>query len=145
MLSDVEEAVEHLGAVCDLAAWKIEFIISTCRLILENNFIESSSGIFKLKPCLPMGMTASPICLDIVGLSSEVKKLSNPIQSLPSPSCSISKLLQSNQIVVRCEILKDYMRYQDDTNALLSSTDKERIISIIVHISTRRRRQLHFI
>ena len=63
-----------------MTAWKVELIISLARVILNNNYVESSQGIYKLTNCLAMGMSASPACLNTVGLVSEYKGLNINLQ-----------------------------------------------------------------
>ena len=135
MLDDLELAIEHLGTVTGLDAWKIELLISFARLILQNNYIECSKGLYKLKECLPMGMSASPICLDIVGLSSEVKRISinNSLpQDLP---LQMYELLNDDEISLEGN-LRSYMRYQDDTKAIAYSQKQTNIKFIILNIGT---------
>ena len=130
-LSDLEEAVLHLGEATNLCYWKIELTLDLSRLILQNNYVESSQGIFKLQECLPMGMPASPAGLDIVGLSSEVKRFQTKqfkFTELPSNlkstlNCSLEKLV-------------NYTRYQDDTNIVASSTEPEDLKNLTLNIGT---------
>ena len=122
LLNDLELAVEHLGMITGLSDWKIELIIDICRLILNNNFIECSQGIFELRNCLPMGMSASPVCLDIVGLSSEVKRFAAH-QTLPEDIPEAVKELHSKgQLTLNCTP-SEYMIYQDDTKAIFHSKE----------------------
>ena len=70
-LKDLEEAIEKSADILDIEYWKLETIISIARLVLNNNYIETSSGIFKLDDCLAMGNKASAAGLNLVGLVRE--------------------------------------------------------------------------
>ena len=135
MLDDLELAIEFLGSVTGLSDWKIELIISFSRLILQNNYIECSIGLFKLRECLPMGMSGSPICLDIVGLSSEVQRISIHNSLSPNLPSHLYTLLSENELTLRGTV-QTYMRYQDDTKAIAYSKEKTDLKFIILNIGT---------
>ena len=60
MLGDLEQSIEYVGEVTGMQAWEIELVISLSRLILGNNYIECSQGIYKLIACLAMGSSSEP-------------------------------------------------------------------------------------
>ena len=118
MLNDLESALEFAANTLNLEAWKLELLISLSRLILNNNFIETSSGIFHLSNCLAMGNSSSGACLDLVGLTSEIQKLHPGSNSLPTP--------QPNM----------YFRYLDDTKAVLDNQKRDDNATIITNVGT---------
>ena len=82
-----------------------------------------------------MGMSGSPICLDIVGLSSEVQRISIH-NSLPSNlPIQLYDLISDGRLTLRGN-LQSYMRYQDDTKALAHSKLKSDLKFIILNIGT---------
>ena len=118
-LKDLEEAVEYVGEHTGLEAWVIELIIKLARLILKNNYVETSKGVYHLTTVLPMGMGASPVCLNIVGLASEHRRLvSQGARSTTMGDC------------------KSYQRYLDDTRTLGESKNVDGIKDIIMNIAT---------
>ena len=114
-LLDLELALEKAAEILDLEAWKLELLISLARLILRNNYVETSKGIFKLTEVLAMGNSSSGACLDLVGLTAEFTKLASST-SAPTPLPSL------------------YFRYLDDTKAILELSTKEETSSAIINI-----------
>ena len=67
-------------------AWKIELMKNLVDLVLGQNYVETSGGVFKFKKVLPMGYILSGEALDIVSLAHEMEELlhlggSNDIQN----------------------------------------------------------------
>ena len=79
-----------------------------------------------------MGMTASPASLDLVGLASEISRLSQYRQSrMPEP---LTTFLSKDNFNKSKEAIKDYSRYQDDTLVVVSSNSTNKIKHLVLNI-----------
>ena len=103
-------------------------MIELSRLILENNYVEASIGIFKLQNCLPMGMPASPVGLDIVCISSELKRFQIDTFNVKTPFCLTPWCLPSNN-----NHILSYLRYQDDSKVVACSPKPEDLKNIVLN------------
>ena len=133
-LKDLEEAIEYAGEVTDLEPWLLELIISVARLIISNNFVETSQGLQSLTAVLAMGMGASPACLTLVGLVREhhkfMKKYVEPL------SDNMKEVFNSAQIVPAQTNIKTYKRYIDDIHNILEADENTDLKDSLANIIT---------
>ena len=119
-LQDLETAIEKAGNILDMDSWKVELLISMSRVIIKNNYVQTSTGIYHLQDCLAMGNSSSGACLNLVGLTSEFHKISPP----PSPH---------NKGPLQPSI---YFRFLDDTKAIMECNDPSNMSASIINIGT---------
>lgn len=119
-LADLEAAIEIAGEFLDMDSWKVELLICMARVILTNNFVQTSQGTFLLQKCLAMGNSASGACLTLTGLTSEYQKLS------PTFSPGLHNILTPSA----------YFRYLDDTKGIIEGDSGDNIKETIMNIGT---------
>ena len=115
--------------------WKCGLLLKMIKLVMRNNYVETSVGLYLFKPVLPMGYKISGEALNTVLLLSEIERFD---------SCGISELknypLDFVDISVKKESLmtrgvKDYNRYVDDIFTMVCGNDIETIMEGILGIS----------
>ena len=133
-LKDLEEAIEYVGEETSMEYWKTELIISLARLILDNNFVETSAGLAKLTSVLAMGMGASPACLNLVGLAAEHRRIvKEPSDKSKAPVNPVNVVDTHGKPFSDCLA---YRRYLDDTQALGESKYAMGVKKMIMGIAT---------
>ena len=115
-----QTALEQAGDILKMEAWKTELLISMARVILRNNYVQTSSGIYLLQSCLAMGNSSSGACLTLVGLTSEYHRLTPPHNP------------KNNNLLCPSA----YFRYLDDTKAIIESNNKVSMAATIINIGT---------
>ena len=134
LLHDLEASLESAAEITGLEAWKLELVISLARLILKNNFVETSCGYFRLTDCLAMGNSSSGACLDLVGLTREYYRV--------GMSCNITldnritNQTSSEINSINMSPLLSYKRYLDDTNGIFESDCPDKVMSCILGVGT---------
>ena len=128
---DVFKAVITATELLKVNDWRRDLILKLIELVLGNNYIESSTGIFQLGDCLPMGSSASQDCLNIVGMISELALFENTssedeiqvtIDDIFDVEIVMEKNTKKNLSLINSEKshLKLYKRYIDDTHNVCS-------------------------
>ena len=140
---DVFKAVIIATELLQVNDWRRNLILRLIELVLGNNYIESSTGIYQLGDCLPMGSSASQDCLNIVGMISEFALFENA-----SSEDEINVTIDDNfdvEIVMEKKMKKNlsltnseksqlilYKRYIDDTHSVLSGENLSEMKSVII-------------
>ena len=157
MLScDIQEAYSNVTAVmiktsievvCKFLGyeeWRKDLMKKIIDLVLDNNYVETSTGIYLFKPVLPMGYKCSGECLDIVGVAGEITKLFNlgkigadkfglPVSELTNyPEDLVEIGVEKESSMARG--VRKYKRYVDDTFGIVSGEQVEVISDGIMAI-----------
>ena len=142
---DVFKAVITATELLKVNDWRRDLILKLIELVLGNNYIESSTGIFQLGDCLPMGSSASQDCLNIVGMISELQLFENAttsdeIKVIVGDNFEVNIVIQKNtkhkDSLTRSEKgqLKLYKRYIDDTHSVCSGENLTDMKNIIIKV-----------
>ena len=130
----IKNAIERVCGFVGYDEWKIELMVKLVDLVLGQNYVETSEGLFKFKKVLPMGYKMSGEALDIVALADEMTVLYNlgekgqilrvgigELRSYPEEMVdnSVQREVSMNKAV------KSYRRYVDDTHAQIGGTIEE--------------------
>ena len=156
MSADIQEAYtnitakminESIGFVCkylDYPEWKIELMKNIIILVLKNNYVETSVGVFLFKMVLPMGYKLSGEALDIVAISGEMSKMLNlglPVRN--NIGMPIGEILEYPEDLVEADVenevnmargIKNYKRYVDDTHGIITGNEVGMIINGLLAI-----------
>ena len=144
---DVFRAITLLTKEIGAEYWKRDLVMKLTELVLSNNYIEASVGIFKLQECLPMGSSCSQDGLNVVGILHElelfegisknvkVKTYVNDIFEVEieveeTSDEKIDKLSDNEKLD-----LIDFMRYIDDTQAVISTKNYKITKELIMKMS----------
>lgn len=140
----INSSIEYIGKILSYPVWRISLMKKLIELVLSNNFVETSVGIFKFGEVLPMGYRLSGEALDIVALSGEVNKMMNlgrvnsesigmPIGELMDyPEEFAEKSVQYEDKTARG--IKDYKRYVDDTHCIIRGEEVKDIVDGLLAI-----------
>ena len=126
------KAINRLNKIALFDDWKIQLLEKLVKLILRNNYVETSGGIYLFKPVLPMGYIISGEGLNSVALSGEVDRLfysdgvSNEcrvkIAEINNYPMELVDYSVEREGAMGCSIRK-YKRYVDDSHAIISGSD----------------------
>ena len=151
--ADIQEAYTNVteGMICKAVVllntrfnvynqWKCDLLVKMISLVLRNNYVETSIGLYWFKPVLPMGYKISGEALNTVLLFSEVERLTD-VGSLNNKG--VSELKEYPQSLVNVSVhreihmvrgVKNYKRYVDDTFSMVSGCDIETIVDGILGV-----------
>ena len=140
----INRAIESVFSILGYEDWKIDLLKKIIDLVLSNNFVETSTGLYQFKMVLPMGYRLSGEALDIVAVSGEMTKMFNlGVHDDKAIGLPIGELLDYPSEIVDADIeyesnnargIKNYKRYVDDTHCLLSNDDINKIVDAILAI-----------
>ena len=140
----INRAIEIVFSFLGYENWKIDLLKKIIDLVLSNNFVETSTGLYQFKEVLPMGYRLSGEALDIVAVSGEMTKMFNlGIDDEKAIGLPIGEILEYPTEIVDADIeyesnnargIKNYKRYVDDTHCLISSDDINKIVDAIMAI-----------
>ena len=68
----IKKAIDVVSGFVGFKKWTIELMKQLVDLVLGQNYVETSGGIFKFKKVLPMGYSLSGEALDLVALAEEM-------------------------------------------------------------------------
>ena len=71
----IKKAIEIVCRAVKVKEWTIDLMKKLVDLVLDQNYAETSGGLFKFKKVLPMGYKLSGEALDIVALAEEIEIL----------------------------------------------------------------------
>ena len=71
----IKKAIEQVGEFVGYERWKIDLMKKLIDLVLGQNYVETSVGVYQFEKVLPMGYKLSGEALEIVALSEEVRML----------------------------------------------------------------------
>ena len=131
----INQAITIVGSIVKYPEWKVELLKKINKLVLSNNYVETSGGIYHFKEVLPMGYKLSGEALDIVAISGEIQKMFNlgdpskndigmPIAELTNYPEEITENDVNHEMIMGRGIAQ-YKRYVDDTHAIIKGTLKE--------------------
>ena len=142
---DVFKAIILTTALLEANDWRRDLILKLTELILANNFIESSAGVYQLGDCLPMGSSASQDCLNIVGMVNELEffenisakkefdvKINDDFEVLIRVTSQINEI--NSLTKQEKQYLKLFKRYIDDTHSVCSGKEISTMKSLIMKI-----------
>ena len=115
----------------EIPKWKNELFINIAKLVLNNSFVQTSGGFYKLSSCLPMGLNCSGECLDLVCLVSELAfkgKIIFPEFSPCSERHDKWTILDEGRI---SSMIIKYLRYRDDTFTYGNAENQEGVKDLI--------------
>ena len=148
---DIEEAYTNIsdemiknaiGVVCRavrVKEWTIELMQKLVDLVLEQNYAETSAGLFRFKKILPMGYKLSGEALDIVALSNEMEILQlngevnqgnvaiRELKNYPEEFVDISVETE----LAMSKGVKKFKRYVDDVHSQIAGTKEEVLRGIL--------------
>ena len=114
-LENLKYAINMASRELEIPSWKTRMFIKMAELVLENSFVQTSGGIYKLGSCLPMGLGMSGESLDLVCLVCEINlfgKVIAPELSRCSEKYPDWVLEDEGKLM---EAVIQYFRYRDDT------------------------------
>ena len=140
----INESIEVVCKYLGWKEWKISLMKKIIILVLGNNFVETSTGIYLFKMVLPMGYKLSGESLDIVGIAGEMSKMLNlgkegstnlgtpvgEIQDYPEEIVDVD----ASRECTMAKNIKKFKRYVDDTFGIISGDKIEEIIDGILAI-----------
>ena len=135
------KAVEYLNKRFNIySGWKINLLVKLIQLVMRNNYVETSCGIFLFKPVLPMGYKISGEALNTVVLFGEIERFGCIGESLcfglgelkDYPGEFLHLCVQNEVQMVRG--VKMYKRYVDDTFTLIVGDDSQTVLDGILGI-----------
>ena len=133
-VGNLKYALKFAARALGIPEWKDQLFQEMASLILENSYVETSGGIFKLGPCLPMGLGMSGESLDLVCLVSEIGLFGKEV---PAELSRCSELYSEWGIEDETKLMDSvikYFRYRDDTFTLAlvngERTPKETIMAL---------------
>ena len=131
----IKTAIRTICEFLEVDEWKIDLMSKLVDLVLDQNYVETSVGLFKFKKVLPMGYKISGEALHIVALADEMVALYNlgrnkcmeanlGIGELRSyPSEFVDNNVQKEMSMAKG--VKKVRRYVDDTHAHIAGTTEE--------------------
>ena len=131
----INNAVRTVCGFLEVDEWKIDLMTKLVDLVLDQNFVETSVGLFKFRKVLPMGYKISGEALHIVALADEMVALYNvgrkecndanlgigELRSYPSEFVDNNVQREVNMT----KGVKKVRRYVDDTHAHIAGTIEE--------------------
>ena len=140
----INSSIGYIGKILSYPVWRINLMKKLIKLVLSNNFVETSVGVFKFGEVLPMGYRLSGEALDIVAISGEVTKMMNlgkgnsdmigmPVGELMDypEEFSVNSVQYENKIA---RSIKDYKRYVDDTHCIIRGEEVRDIVDGLLAI-----------
>ena len=134
----INRSIEQVCKFIKWPEWKINLMTSLITLVLKNNFVKTSTGIYLFKRVLPMGYKLSGECLDIVGLSGELSRMFRlGDDDLKMKGLPIGELMEYPDEFVDASVEREismvngilsYMRYVDDTHIIIGGDDINEVI-----------------
>ena len=134
----INRSIEQVCKFIEWPEWKINLMTSLITLVLKNNFVKTSTGIYLFKRVLPMGYKLSGECLDIVGLSGELSRMFRlGDDDLKMKGLPIGELMEYPDEFVDASVEREismvngilsYMRYVDDTHIIIGGDDINEVI-----------------
>ena len=135
-VENLKFAMRFAARELDIPEWKDEMFQKMAGLILENSYVETSGGIYKLSSCLPMGLGVSGEALDLVCLVSEIGLFGKII---PPELSRCSELYPDWRIQDEANLMasvKNYFRYRDDTFTYAEVNGKKTIQMTIMALGS---------
>ena len=137
----INQAIKFVCTILKYPEWKVDLMMKINTLVLSNNFVETSGGIYHFKEVLPMGYKVSGEALDIVAISGEIMKMYHlgdlskndiglPVSELTNyPAEMVTGSVKQELNMARGIV--QYKRYVDDTHAIIKGNVEEIIDGIL--------------
>ena len=135
----IKKAIVIVCRTVGFKDWKVEMMKKLVDLVLEENYAETSGGLYKFKKVLPMGYKLSGESLDIVALAEEMATLGKfggdqevrvklgELRNYPEEFVNIS--IQQELSMSRG--IKKFKRYVDDIHAQIAGTEEQILNGIL--------------
>ena len=139
----INKAIEVVSEYLENEEWKTRLMKKLIDLVLSNNYVETSTGIYLFKMVLPMGYKLSGEALDIVAISGEMMKMMNIGAVGENIGLPIAEILEYpeelGEVTVAYEMrnargIKDYRRYVDDSHCIIQGNEVTEIIDGILAV-----------
>ena len=140
----INNSIETVCIYLGYNDWKKRLMQKLVTLVLGNNYVESSTGVYLFKMVLPMGYKLSGECLDVVGIASEMTKLLKLGEENEQyfglkigEVTDYPKEFGENDVERETSMargVKQYKRYVDDSYASISGGTVEDVIDGILAI-----------
>ena len=136
-------SIRLLNKIVGWYIWKEDLLIKMVSMILGNNYVETSVGIYLFGRILPMGYKLSKEALDSVAISGEVYKLHRVGEEDAVLGRPISELYEYPEELVDISVRREvamsrgvnyYRRYVDDSFAMVGGDTIEEIVDGILCI-----------
>ena len=143
--SDVFKAIFAATKLINVSDWRRDLLLRMTELVLSNNFIERSVGLYHLGDCLPMESSSSQDCLNIVGMVHELE-LFEGISARESVNITVDedfevKIEQIEKLITINKLTKEeqdhlymFKRYIDDTHTVCSGDNLVALTNVILKI-----------
>ena len=131
----IKTAIRTICEFLEVDEWKIDLMSKLVDLVLDQNYVETSVGLYKFRKVLPMGYKISGEALNIVALADEMMALhdldkNDSLKSKPGigelrsyPSELVDNNVQKELSMAKA--VKRIRRYVDDTHAHIAGTKEE--------------------
>ena len=134
----INTSIEQVCNFLEWPKWKINLMTKLITLILKNNYVKTSAGVYLFKRVLPMGYKLSGECLDIVGLSGEFSRMyrlgdeNDKMKGIP-----IAELMEYPDEIIETSVEREinmvngilsYKRYVDDTHIVIGGDEVQEVI-----------------
>ena len=130
-LDNLVYAMKFAARELEISAWKTEMFEEMARLVLNNSYVTSSCGIYKLASCLPMGLGCSGECLDLVCLVCEISFLGKQVFPEFSPCSELDPFWNIKNEARMANSIYKYWRYRDDTFSYIRTELEDKPIDTI--------------
>ena len=131
----IKTAIRTVGGFWGMVEWKMDLLTKLVDLVLDQNYVETSVGLFKFRKVLPMGYKLSGEALNIVALADEMVTLFDLERKDSQKShLGIGELRNYPDEMVDNSVqrelsmtkgVKRIRRYVDDTHAHIAGTKEE--------------------
>ena len=140
----INKAIEEVSRYLGYPGWRVSLMQKLINLVLGNNFVETSTGVYIFKMVLPMGYKLSGEALDIVGMAGEMSKLIN-LGKIGASECGtrIAEITDYPEDLVERNVqtevkmargVKTYKRYVDDTFGIVGGNNIQDVIDGILAV-----------
>ena len=131
----IKNAIRTICGFLEVDEWKVDLMNKLVDLVLDQNYVETSVGLYKFRKVLPMGYKISGEALNIVALADEMMALhdldkNDSLKSKPGigelrsyPSELVDNNVQKELSMAKA--VKRIRRYVDDTHAHIAGTKEE--------------------
>ena len=140
----INKAIDVVSEYLEREEWKTKLMKNLINLVLSNNYVETSTGIYLFEMVLPMGYRLSGEALDIVAISGEMMKMMNLGDGrTTNTGLPVAEILEYpeelGEISVDYEMrnargIQDYRRYVDDSHCIIKGNEVEDIIDGILAV-----------
>ena len=125
-LSNLRIAIRFLGEQLGIPDWKNKMFIRIADLVFNNSYMETTTGIFKLNTCLPMGLNCSGESLDVVLLVCELVFLGK-VEAAEIPGFLEQFPIREQPKNPDSSAFTKYRRYRDDTFSVIKNENQNEI------------------